>query len=129
MTSRVTLLQYNIFLLKYSGDLNTDHLNNRKIWIPSILKLRFQMGWYSNGWFMCYVLCTRPTIVSKVHVGLKQECSSLATAIWIPDPINKKTKWGTDVQYLNGWAVRYSKGIQILDHLASNLFSTIWIPK
>ena len=28
----------------------------------------------------------------------------------------------------NGWAVWYSNEIWILDHLASNLFSTIWIP-
>ena len=33
------------------------------IWIPNFLKFGFQMVWYSNGRFMDYILCTRPTIL------------------------------------------------------------------
>ena len=46
----------------YSGDLNTNHLNTGNIWIPNFLTFGFQMVWYSNGWFMYYVQCTRLTI-------------------------------------------------------------------
>ena len=28
---------------------NSDDLNNGKIWIPQLLKFKFQMVWYSNG--------------------------------------------------------------------------------
>ena len=41
---------------------------------------------------------------------------------------DKKSRWWPFVQYLNGLALQYSNGIQKPDHLASNLFSTIWIP-
>ena len=44
-----------ILKLKYSGDLNTNHLNTGKIQIPNFLKFGFQMVGYSNGW-MSYVL-------------------------------------------------------------------------
>ena len=42
---------------KYSGYLCTDHLNNGNIWIPNNLKFGFQTVQYSNGLFLCYVLC------------------------------------------------------------------------
>ena len=44
--------------------MNINHLNTRKIWIPNFLKHRFQMVQYSNGRFISYVLCTRPTFFS-----------------------------------------------------------------
>ena len=47
---------------KYSGDLNTNHLDTINIWIPNFLKFGFQMVGYSNGRSMGNVLCTRPTI-------------------------------------------------------------------
>ena len=43
-------------------------------------------------------------------------------------PVHKKSRWRLFVRYSNGWAVRYSNGNWKPDHLASNLFSTIWIP-
>ena len=47
---------------KYSGDLNIDHLNTMKHFNTKHFEDGFQMVWYSNGRFMYYVLCTRPTI-------------------------------------------------------------------
>ena len=32
----------------YSGDLDTEHLKTRDIWIQNFLKFGFQMVWYSN---------------------------------------------------------------------------------
>ena len=50
-------------LIQYSGaNQNTDHLSTGNVWIPKFLKFRFQIVWYSNGWYMGYILCTRPTI-------------------------------------------------------------------
>ena len=49
-------------LKKSSTEVNTDYLNSRNIWIPTLLKIGFQMAWYLNGWLMCFVLCTRSTI-------------------------------------------------------------------
>ena len=43
-------------------------------------------------------------------------------------PEQEKTRWHPFFRYSNGPAIRYSNCIQILDHLASNLFSTIQIP-
>ena len=62
------------FLLPYSVDLNIDdHLNTGNIWIPTFLKFGFQMVWYSNGWFMCYGLCTRLTIWISYQYIRKQD--------------------------------------------------------
>ena len=44
---------HEYFKFKYSGDLNTNPLNT------NFLNLKV---WYSNVRFMCYVICTRPTI-------------------------------------------------------------------
>ena len=41
-------------------------------------------------------------------------------------PVHKKTRWHPFVNYSNSWAFWYFNSIQIPDHLASNLFSTIW---
>ena len=57
---------------------------------------------------LCAVYCTRLTI-------------------WIPDQYTIKPRWHQFSRYSNGWAVHYSNVIQIPDHLASNLFATIWI--
>ena len=43
-------------------------------------------------------------------------------------PEHKKTRWRPCVWYSNRWAVWYSNGIWIPDHLASNLLLTIQIP-
>ena len=95
-------------LLLYSGDLNTNNLNSGNIWIPNFLKFGFQMVQYSNGQSIGYALCLRP----HSNTG----------------PVHKKTRWHPFVQYSHSWAFRYSNGIQKPDHLASDLFSTIWIP-
>ena len=41
---------------KYSGDLNTDHLNTK------LFEVGISNGSVSNGWSMGYVPCTKPTI-------------------------------------------------------------------
>ena len=43
-------------------------------------------------------------------------------------PVHKKTILSPFFRYSNGRVVRYSNGIQILDHLESNLLATIWYP-
>ena len=45
---------------------------------------------YSNGRFMCSVLCTRLTIQKQTG------------------PVKKKTRWHQFVWHSSGWAVRYS---------------------
>ena len=77
-------------LINYSGDLNTNHLNTRNIWIMNFLKFKFKIVRCSNGWGMCCVLCTRPTIQ-------------------IPDQYLKKTRLRPFIWYSNGQAVRVFK--------------------
>ena len=82
---------------RYSEDLNTDHLNTGNIWIPTFLELRFQMV----GLFPVY----------------KTDHSNTG-------PVHKKTRWRAFVLSSDGWAVRFSNGIQLPYHLVSNLFLT-----
>ena len=49
---------------------------------------------------------------------------STKPTIWTPDQYIRKQ----DGRYSNSWAVQYQNGIQIVAHLASNLFSIIQIP-
>ena len=74
------------------------------IWIPETFEyqtfwsLDFKWFGFSNGWSIGYVLCTRPTIRILDQYIITRWCQF----------------------------VRYSNGIRKQDHLASNLFSTIW---
>ena len=77
------------------------HLNTGNIWIPNFLKFKFQMVPYSNGQFMCYVLCTRLTI------------------IWIPDQYVRKQ----DGIHLSDIQMVGLLGIQMAFE-----FQTIWHP-
>ena len=86
--------------LLYSEDLNTDHLNTGKIWIPETFKN--QIFWGSDFKWLVYVLWTRPTLQ-------------------MPDQYKRKQDGVLLFWYSIGLAVLYSNGIQILEQLASNL--------
>ena len=93
----------NLQNVRYSGDLKT-----RNIWIPKLLKFKFQTVQYSDGRPLGYILWTRPTIQ-------------------ILDQYIRKKGWRLCAWYSNGWVVWYSNGIenQKPDHLAFDRFSII----
>ena len=69
-----------------------------------VFEPKFQMVRYSNGRFMCSVLSTRWTIRITDHYIRKQDSVNLYCFQMVV------------------WAVWFSNGIWIQDHLASNLF-------
>ena len=57
------------YSVKYSGNLNTDHLNTRNIWILNFWKFGFQMVQFSNSQSKWFVQCSRPDI--QIHKKLR----------------------------------------------------------
>ena len=46
----------------YSGDLKSNHSRTGNIWNQNLLKVRFQMVWFSNGWALTMTIAIVPTI-------------------------------------------------------------------
>ena len=71
-------------LIKYSGDLKSDHLKSGNIWNPDFLKVGFQMVRFSNG---------RALAINHSKSGR-----------FCPDFKWFLTKWRPFVRISNGWA-------------------------
>ena len=125
-----------------------------RIWILTIWILNV---WYSNGQFMLYVLCTKPTIWIQDQYTRERDSAHFSVIFpplfqltkHSPSPSLQKASRNNPRPFFSNCLqndvtlVRrcltsfrtktavyywYSNGIQIPDHLPYNLFLTIWIP-